>query len=67
MNGQKNLVNNIAHRLDLKINNEAVDLIVESIGNDSSLINTELQKLALLSEATKNISNTNETQIITKE
>ena len=33
------------------MNHETIDLIVESIGNDSSLINTELQKLSLLSEA----------------
>ena len=49
--GQRNLVKNISHRLNLKMNNETIDLIVESVGNDSSLINTELQKLSLLSEA----------------
>ncbi|WP_413678758.1 DNA polymerase III subunit delta [Prochlorococcus sp. MIT 0916] len=51
INGQRNLVKNILHRLNLKMNHEAIDLIVESIGNDSSLINTELQKLTLLAEA----------------
>ena len=60
INGQRNLVKNIAYRLNLKINHETIDLIVESIGNDSSLINTELQKLALLSEAKNEISHTNE-------
>ena len=52
INGQRKLVKNIANRLNLKINHETIDLIIESIGNDSSLLNTELQKLALLSEAT---------------
>ncbi len=51
INGQRNLVKNIANRLNLKMNHATIDLIVESIGNDSSLINTELQKLALLAEA----------------
>ena len=67
INGQRNLVKNITHRLNLKINNEAIDLIVDSIGNDSSLINTELQKLALLSEANNEILNTNEPKEITQE
>tara|TARA_B100000700_G_scaffold325816_1_gene435606 strand:- start:1373 stop:2401 length:1029 start_codon:yes stop_codon:yes gene_type:complete len=51
INGQRKLVENIADKLNLKINNETIDLIVENIGNDSCLINTELKKLALLSEA----------------
>ncbi len=51
INGQRNLVKNILYQLNLQMNHETIDLIVESIGNDSSLINTELQKLALLSEA----------------
>tara|TARA_B100001029_G_scaffold102262_1_gene84182 strand:+ start:58 stop:1086 length:1029 start_codon:yes stop_codon:yes gene_type:complete len=65
--GQRNLVKNIAHRLNLKINHETINLIVESIGNDSSLINTELQKLTLLSEASNTKLNTKEPQEITKE
>ena len=67
INGQQNLVKNIAHRLHLKMNHETIDLIVESIGNDSSLINTELQKIALLSEATNEKLNTNQPLEITKE
>ena len=51
INGQRNLVKNILYKLNLKMNQETIDLIVESIGNDSSLINSELQKLSLLSEA----------------
>ncbi len=51
INGQRSLVKNILYQLNLKMNHETIDLIVESIGNDSSLINTELQKLSLLSEA----------------
>ncbi len=65
--GQKNLVKNILHRLNLKMNYEAIDLIVESIGNDSSLINTELQKLLLLSEAFNKNLDTNKPQEISKE
>tara|TARA_B100000579_G_scaffold425711_1_gene431805 strand:- start:264 stop:1292 length:1029 start_codon:yes stop_codon:yes gene_type:complete len=67
MNGQRNLVEKIAHRLNLKMNNETIDLIIESIGNDSSLINTELQKIALLSEATNKMHKINNQTIITKQ
>ncbi len=67
INGQRNLVKNITHRLNLKIDQEAIDLIVESIGNDSSLINTELQKLELLSEANNEKFKPNKQQVITKE
>ena len=67
INGQRNLVKNIANRLNLKMNHEIIDLIVESIGSDSSLINTELQKIALLSEANKQILNINEPKEITQE
>ena len=67
INGQRNLVKNILYKLNLKMNHEAIDLIVESIGNDSSLINTELQKLSLLSEAVNAKSNTNKPQEISKE
>ena len=67
INGQRNLVKNILSRLNLKMNPKAIDLIVESIGNDSSLINTELQKLSLLSDALNKKSNTNEPQEISEE
>ena len=67
INGQRNLVKNISHRLNLKMNHETINLIVESIGNDSSLINTELQKLSLLAEALYEKSNTYEPQEISKE
>tara|TARA_B100000965_G_scaffold32593_2_gene24152 strand:- start:595 stop:1623 length:1029 start_codon:yes stop_codon:yes gene_type:complete len=67
INGQRNLVKSIASKLNLRMNHETIDLIVESIGNDSSLINTELQKLALLSEANNEISNINESIEITQE
>ena len=67
LNGQRKLVTKIADRLNLKMNNETIDLIVESIGNDSSLINTELQKISLLSEANNEITNKNESQEITYE
>ena len=65
INGLRNLVQNIAYRLNLKINDETINLIVENTGNDSSLINTELQKLALLSEANSQTLNPNKPNIIT--
>ncbi len=67
INGQKNLVKNILSKLHLKMNNETIDLIVESIGNDSSLINTELQKLDLLSKAVNKNTNRKNPQEISKE
>ncbi len=67
INGQRNLVKNILNKLNLTMNNETIDLIVESIGNDSSLIKTELQKLSLLSEAVHEKSNTNKPREISKE
>ncbi len=67
INGQRNLVKNILCKLNLKMNHETIDLIVESIGNDSSLINTELQKLSLFSEAIHEEFNTNDPREISKE
>ncbi len=67
INGQRNLVKNILYKLNLKMNHETIDLIVESIGNDSSLINTELQKLSLLSESVNKNLNTDEPREISKE
>ena len=67
INGQRNLVKNILYKLNLKMNNETIDLIVESIGNDSSLINTELQKLSLLSEAVNKSLDTDGPKEISKE
>ncbi|KGG20534.1 DNA polymerase III subunit delta [Prochlorococcus marinus] len=67
INGQRKLVNNIANKLNLKMDNETIDLLVESIGNDSSLINTELQKLTLLAEANNKILNKEESTKITQE
>ena len=67
INGQRNLVKNILCKLNLKMNYETIDLIVESIGNDSSLINTELQKLSLFSEAVNKDSIPNKPREISKE
>ncbi len=67
INGQRNLVKNILQRLHLKMDEETIDLIVESIGNDSSLLITEFQKLSLFSEAINGQANKNEPQEITKE
>ena len=67
INGQHQLVKNIAKKLNLKIENDAINIIVESIGNDSSLILTELQKLKLLSEVNKKVVSPNQPNEITKE
>ncbi len=67
INGQRNLVKNILHRLNLKMNQGTIDLTIECIGNDSSLINTELQKLRLLAEAIDKKSNLNEPQEISED
>ncbi len=67
INGQRNLVKNILYNLNLKMNHETIDLIVESLGNDSSLINTELQKIKLLSEAVNEKISSNENQEISEE
>ena len=67
INGQRKLVKSILYRLNLKMNNETIDLTIESIGNDSSLINTELQKLSLLAEAMNKNTTINETQEITED
>jgi len=67
IHGQRNLVKDIANRLNLKMNHATIDLIVESIGNDSSLINTELQKLALLAEANNKKLNTKKSPEISEE
>jgi len=67
INGQRNLVKNILYKLNLKMNHEAIDLIVECIGNDSSLINTELQKLSLFSEAINTNLTTDKPREISKE
>ncbi len=67
INGQRRLVTTIANRLNLKINHETMNLIVESIGNDSSLINTELQKLGLMSDANNEILDIKEPKEITIE
>ena len=67
INGQRNLVKNISYKLNLKLNNETIDLIVESIGSDSSLINAELNKLSLLSDAFNKDINSSKTREISKE
>ena len=67
INGQRNLVKSSLDKLNLKMNHETIDLIVESIGNDSSLINAELQKLSLFSEAVDKKLNTNAPREISKE
>ena len=66
INGQHNLVKRISDKLNLQINSETINLIIESLGNDSSLINTELQKLALLSEASTTLLNPSKPLEITK-
>ncbi len=48
--GQKNLVERTAKELGITIEPEAASLLVEAIGNDSSRLSTELQKLSLHAE-----------------
>ncbi len=67
INGQRKLVKSISDRLNLEINLETIDLIIESIGNDSSLINTELQKLELLLESENGKSNSSKPKKISIE
>ena len=67
INGQRKLVTNILYKLNLNMSQKAINFLIESIGNDSSLINTELQKLALLSESVHNKSNIDEPQEISIE
>ena len=67
INGQRKLVTNILYKLNLNMSQKAINFLIESIGNDSSLINTELQKLALLSESFHNKSNIDEPQEISIE
>ena len=67
INGQRKLVKNILYRLNLTMNDETIDLIIESLGNDSSLINTELQKLKLFSESINTKNNMNQLQEISKD
>jgi len=67
INGQRKLVKTILDKLNLKMNHETINLIVESIGNDSSLINAELQKLSLLSEAVNENTNPDNPREISKE
>ena len=67
INGQRKLVENILNNLNLKMSHEAIDLIIESIGNDSSLINTELQKLSLFSDSISYKSNICKPQEISTE
>ncbi len=67
INGQRKLVYNILHKLNLEMSHDAIDLVIESIGNDSSLINTELQKLSLLSEAVNKRKNINKPEEISIE
>ncbi len=45
--GQKELVKNTANQLGLKLNDEAILSLVEAIGNDSTQLSSELEKLAL--------------------
>tara|TARA_B100000700_G_C14963742_1_gene817831 strand:- start:438 stop:1442 length:1005 start_codon:yes stop_codon:yes gene_type:complete len=47
-NGQRDLVEKTAEELGLKLEKDAIFLIVESIGNDSARLHTELEKFSLL-------------------
>ena len=64
--GQKKLIQDIAQKLNLEIEEEAISAIIDAIGNDSVRIMSELQKISLL-EKTKYIQKKNNTIIINKE
>ena len=49
--GQKELVKRIAISLNLLIDEDAIYYLIESIGNDSNRIHSELKKISLLEEA----------------
>ncbi len=49
--GQQKLVEKIAASLNLEIEKDAINYLIESIGNDSNRIVSELKKLALLEES----------------
>ncbi len=49
--GQKDLIRKIANDLNFEIEEDAILSIIESVGNDSSRIISEIRKIALLEEA----------------
>ncbi len=65
--GQIELIQKIGADLNLKIEQEAIFTLVEAIGNDSTRIHTELQKLSLLSESNKKQHNLQTQLIITND
>ena len=50
-NGQKLLVENVANEFNLKISEDAIFSLVDSIGSDSKRLHSELEKLCLFIEA----------------
>ena len=66
--GQKKVIEQIAVELNLKLEPNAIIAIIEAVGNDSSIVYSELQKLSLLAEATKSWSaKENSQKLITEE
>ena len=51
--GQKELIKRTAEELGLEVSSEATSLLVETIGNDSARLTSELQKLALFADINK--------------
>jgi len=68
-NGQKQIVEKIASELNLQLEQNAIISLVESVGNDTTRIYAELEKLSLLAEAKRgsNVFKSNEKQKITNE
>ena len=57
INGQKELVEQTAKELNLEIENEAINILVEAIGTDSTRLRFELEKIYLLQLSKNNESN----------
>ena len=55
--GQKNYLEDIAKKMDLKIDQDAAELIINSVGNDSFKLISELSKAKIFLNASTNKEN----------
>ncbi len=53
-NGQKELIEHTANEMGLALEQKAVFTLIETIGNDSAKLSSELNKIALLAQANNN-------------
>ena len=68
VSGQSKLIERIANELNIKLEARALEHLVDSIGNDSSRIYSELNKLVIYADKDKKKStSTNHKQLITYE